>query len=642
MRIPPHIIDEVRVKSDIVDVIGEYVKLRHTSRNYLGLCPFHKEKTPSFNVNPERGIYKCFGCGKAGNVITFVEEHLHMGFVDAVKFLATRAGIEIPEERREDPTGEYARRDNALKALREAAEFFQQHLGTSDGAPARAFFTKRGFLAQTQQDFKLGAAPASWDATMNHLLARGFAIEHLVDAGIVITREDGKTYDRFRGRAMFTISDDAGRVVGFSARTLTDEPGQPKYVNSPQTLVFEKSRLLYGLDRAKRSISQQRTAVLVEGQADVITLHQAGITTAVASSGTALTPDQLRILKKHADVIILVFDSDEAGQKAISRGIELGLAAGYDVKCVALPAGQDPDSLVREQGADVLKDMMTHAPSWLQFQTERFRSLGQLDDAAQQARAVRVMLEWISQVPDMLRHPFLVRELSDAFRLNEQFLSAELQRLRSGSRQAVQAAPSVQPAQNAAAMPGVPQPPREILQPTTTAVMLPPERELIRIALSSEHGLAILLNEVHVTERYFWSQSGRKIFRSILVAEEEHGNAAEHIIHDPSLTSDERRELADVLFAHATPSSVWKTFDVDLPEIDLLRVIRDALVKIEIHRTLQEIDVLTQQIEATPDMDERKRLVYMISQMFQRREELRRILESDTKDFSWLRDDSHS
>jgi DNA primase len=362
----------------------------------------------------------------------------------------------------------------------------------------------------------------------------------------------------------------------------------------------------------------------------------------VASSGTALTPDQLRILKKHADVIILVFDSDEAGQKAISRGIELGLAAGYDVKCVALPAGQDPDSLVREQGADVLKDMMTHAPSWLQFQTERFRSLGQLDDAAQQARAVRVMLEWISQVPDMLRHPFLVRELSDAFRLNEQFLSAELQRLRSGSRQAVQAAPSVQPAQHAAAMPGVPQPPREILQPTTTAVMLPPERELIRIALSSEHGLAILLNEVHVTEKHFWSQSGRKIFRSILVAEEEHGNAAEHIIHDPSLTSDERRELADVLFAHATPSSVWKTFDVDLPEIDLLRVIRDALVKIEIHRTLQEIDVLTQQIEATPDMDERKRLVYMISQMFQRREELRRILESDTKDFSWLRDDSHS
>jgi len=642
MRIPPHIIDEVRLKSDIVDVVGEYVKLRHTSRNYLGLCPFHKEKTPSFNVNPERGIFKCFGCGKAGNVITFVEEHLHMGFVDAVKFLAQRAGIEIPEERREDPTGEYARRDNALRALREAAEYFQNHLASSDGAPARSFYTRRGFSEQTIADFRLGAAPASWDATMTHLLERGFAIEHLVDAGLVITREDGKTYDRFRGRAMFTIADDAGRVVGFSARTLTDEPGQPKYVNSPQTIVFEKSRLLYGLNRAKRPISQQRTAVLVEGQADVITLHQAGITTAVASSGTALTLDQLRILRKHADVIILVFDSDEAGQKAITRGIELGLAAGYDVKCVALPKGQDPDSLVRDQGARALQDLIVAAPSWLQFQTERFRSLGLLDDAAQQAKAVRVMLEWISQVPDGLRHPFLLRELSEAFRLNEQFLAAELQRLGSASQTHAPRYASQVVDRTATPEPGVPQPPREILEPRTTAVMLPPERELIRIALATEHGLALILNEAGVTERSFWSESGRKIFRSIVVAEEEHGSAADHVIHDPSLTTDERRELADVLFAHATPSNVWKTFDVDVPDVDLIRIVRDALVKIEIHKTHQEIDRLTRAIDSTPDVDERKQFVYDITQQIQRRETMRRILETDAKDFSWQRGDQQS
>lgn len=633
MRIPPHIIDEVRVKSDIVDVIGEYVKLRHTSRNYLGLCPFHKEKTPSFNVNPERGIFKCFGCGKAGNVITFVEEHLNLGFVDAIKFLANRAGIEIPEERREDPNGEYARRDNALRALREAADFYQEHLATSDGAPARTFFSKRGFNPQTQQDFKLGAAPAAWDTTMNHLLARGFQIEHLVDAGIVITREDGKTYDRFRGRAMFTICDDAGRVVGFSARTLTDEAGQPKYVNSPQSIVFEKSRLLYGLDRAKRSISQQRTAILVEGQADVITLHQAGITNTVASSGTALTPEQLRILKRHADVIILVFDSDEAGQKAITRGIELGLASGYDVKCVALPQGQDPDSLVRELGAESLLQSIRNAPSWLQFQTERFRNQGLLDDAAQQARAVRIMLEWISQVPDTLRHPFLIRELSESFRLNEQFLSAELQRLRSTAQSARTSADSqrIEPT-----VPGTPKPPQEVLQPRTTAVMLPSERELIRIALGTDHGLALLLHDAHVTEQTFWSQSGQKIFRSILIADAEHSNPAEHVIHDPTLTSDERRELADAVFTHASPSSAWRAFDVELPDVDLLRIIRDALIKIGIHRTHQDIDTLTQLIESTADLDERKRHVFAITQKIQRREELRKLLESDTRDFTWL------
>jgi DNA primase len=285
--------------------------------------------------------------------------------------------------------------------------------------------------------------------------------------------------------------------------------------------------------------------------------------------------------------------------------------------------------------------MMQHAPSWLQFQTERFRMLGQLDDAAQQARAVRVMLEWIAQVPDALRHPFLLRELSEAFRLNEQFLGTELQRLRTGPRtDAVTYAPRTSQAQ--VPVPGVPQPPQEVMQPRMTAVMLPPERELIRIALSTEHGIALLLHEAHVTEKHFWSESGRKIFRSILIAEEEHGNAAEHVIHDPSLTTDERRELADVVFAHATPSSVWKTFDVEVPDIDLLRIVRDALIKIEIHRTHQDIDSLTQTIEATPDMDERKRHVFAITQKFQRREDLRRILESDNRDFSWLHGDSQS
>jgi DNA primase len=636
MRIPQHIIEQVRQQSDIVDVIGEHVKLRKNNRNFIGLCPFHTEKTPSFNVNAERGIFKCFGCGKAGNVITFVEQHLHMGFVDAVRHLAQRSGIEIPEERREDPTGEFARQDNAMRALREATEFYQQILESSDGAPARAFFKKRGFTDQTCKEFRLGAAPAAWDTTMQHLLSRGFAIEHLVDAGLVITREDGKTYDRFRGRAMFAIADSGGRVVGFSARTLTDDPGQPKYVNSPQSIVFEKSKLLYGLDRAKRAIQADRTAIIVEGQPDVITLHQAGITNVVASSGTALTSEHLRILKRFADAIILVFDSDEAGQKAITKGIELGLASGFDVRCVVLPEGTDPDSLVRTNGAQALRPLLSSAVSWLTYQTDRLRLTGQLDDATQQARAVRVMLEWIASVPDSLRHPFLVRDLSEAFRLNEQVLLEELRRVVTGASQ------RPAPAQGASSSVAVSEKANAAQQAPSLsykAALLPSERELIRIALTAQDGLAILLNEAGITSEQFWSEGGRKIFSSIMEGQEERGNAADHVLHDPALSSDERREVADIMFGASSPSMAWKNFDVEVPDYEVHRAIRDALLGIAIHRVHQRIDAATQALELMADIDQRKQQMFDIANMIQMREQLRSRFAHDPRDLSWLHAD---
>ncbi len=640
MRIPQHIIDQVRSQSDIVDVIGEHVQLKRSTKNYLGLCPFHKEKTPSFNVNPERGIYKCFGCGKAGNVITFVEEHLHMGFVDAIKHLAQRAGIDIPEEERDDPTGELARRDAAMRALREAGMLYQETLASSDGATARAYFERRGFGADIISSFALGAAPAAWDTTMNTLLTRGFTIEHLVDAGLVITREDGKTYDRFRGRAMFAISDESGRIVGFSARTIVDDPGSPKYINSPQSLVFDKSRVLYGLAQAKRSISEHRTAILVEGQADVITLHQAGFTNTVASSGTALTPDQLRKLQRYADTIVLVFDSDEAGQKAITRGIELGLAVGFDVKCVVLPPGTDPDSLVREQGAEALRAMVASAPSWLVHQTERFKRQGLLNDPVQQAKAVRTMLEWIGSVPDTLRHQFLIRDLSEMFRLDEAYLAAELRSVVQ-RRPSTSTMPASQQRMQAPSQHGSDAPILEAT-PRLVAVLLPPERELLRVALTLDDGLAMLLNTYHVTEEVFWSDGGRRIFRRMLIAEEEHGELTQPLLNDEELSTDERREIADILFASSSPSDSWGRFNVDMPEYDMKKPIRDALLSIEIHRLHQRIDEMTQRIETTIDIDERKRYIFQITSMISRRENLRRRFDDPPTDLTWLNDDSAS
>lgn len=635
MRIPEHIIDQVRTQADIVAIIGEHVPLKKSSRNYVGLCPFHKEKSPSFNVNPDRGIYKCFGCGKAGNVITFVEQHLHMGFVDAVKHLAQRTGIVIPDEEIDDPTGEHARRDSAMRALRDVSEYYQEVLESSDGKTARDYYSTRGFSQDIIESFSLGAAPASWDATMNHLLGRGFTIEHLVDAGLVITRDDGKTYDRFRGRAMFAICDDGGRVVGFSARTLTNEPGSPKYVNSPQSIVFDKSRVLFGLHKAKRSIIEHRTAILVEGQADVITLHQAGFTSTVASSGTALTADHVRLIKRLAEKLVLVFDSDEAGQQAMSRGIELALAGGLEVYCVVLPPGTDPDSFVLSQGAVQFQSLLDSAQWWLSYQTNRLQNQGALSSPLGQAKAVRSMLEWIATVPDTLRHPFLIRDLAERFRLDEKILSNEFHQISRGVslKDRSSTTTTVEPARKQ-----VETAPQESVP---IAVLLPSERELIKTALLSNEGLALLINVFGVTAEFFWSASGRRIYSRILYAHEEFSEILHHVLDDDELTADERRELADIAFTAATPSEAWLRFNVEMPSIEITRPIRDALLGIEIHRVHRRIDELTKMIGSTADLDERKRHVYRINKLIGRREELlRQRLHDDPKDLAWLRADS--
>jgi DNA primase len=633
MRIPDHIIDQVREQSNIVDVIGEHVRLKKTGRNYTGLCPFHNEKTPSFHVNPERGIYKCFGCGKAGNAITFVTEYQHMGFVDAVKHLAQKLGIQIPEEHIDDPTGIYARKDAAFRVLSAVATYYADHLGTSDGAPARTYFTSRGFSDETVKAWTLGASPASWDATMSFLRSTGYTDEHLSDAGLIVVREDGRMYDRFRGRAMFTIRDDVGRVVGFSARILTDDPQQPKYINSPQSLVFDKSRVLYGLDKAKRPITEHRLAVLVEGQADVVSMHQAGFTNTVASSGTAITLEHVQLLRKYADTVVLVFDADNAGQNATTKAIELALSTGLDVRVVVLPSGTDPDSLVRTQGAPAMRALLDGAMSFLQFQYERFHQLGALDNSLQQAKAVRTLLQWIAGVPDTLRHPFLVRELADRFRLQESHLLGELQQIASTSAPPSRTSrAATQPAAPPPSQTSVPQQHADVVR----ALILPSERELLRVALVAEHGLALLMNKYHVGEDTFWSECGRRMFRRIQYADEEHSDIIKSVLDDDALSEAERRELADIVFTTNEVSLKWQSFEVEIPLLDYSRNVRDALVHLRMHRLQAEINELTAGIGSIPDIDEAGRVLYRVQELTAQREALRRVLNEHPDTSQWL------
>ncbi len=638
-RIPDHIIDQIRDHANIVEVIGEHVRLKKAGRNYLGLCPFHKERTPSFNVNPERGMYKCFGCGKGGNAITFVQEHLHMTFPDAVRHLANKMNIVIPEEEVDDPTGEQARKEEARAALREAARFYADVLASSDGAPARRLLEKRGFTPQTTEQFGIGASPAAWDATLKHLTANGFTQQHLEDAGLVIVKDDGKVYDRFRGRVMFPIRDDGGRVVGFTARVIGSDSDGPKYINSPQTLVYDKSRVLYGLDLAKRSIMQARRALLVEGQADVIAMHQAGFTATVASSGTALTPDQLRSVKRYADSVVLIFDADAAGQKAMSRGIELALEAGLDVRCVVLPEGEDPDSLIQGQGADHMHALIESALPWMEYQTDRFRSLGALEDPVQQADAVRTMLTWILGIPDALRHPFLIRELAERFGLDEATLNTEADRLKRAKRPA--------PYQHERQQPQRPQQQQlqqqqQQPQPQPQQLLLPPERELLRMALTVEHGLALILHQYHVEPQTFYTERGQRLFRRVLIAEAETENVVEHLIDDPELNIADKALIRELVGSATRLSTKWKDFDIQIPDHETARAVRDALIGIALQRTVAEIEQVMQQLHSITEDAQYQRLAHALQHLMSRREDLRRRYSDDPFDISWLDADTTS
>lgn len=634
MRIPDHIIEQIRSQANIVDVVGEFVTLKKAGRNYLGLCPFHKEKTPSFNVNQERGMYKCFGCGKAGNAITFVQEHLHMTFPDAVRHLATKMGIVIPEEEVEDPTGMTQRRDAARAALRAAHEFYRETLGSSDGAPVRAFYERRGFNADIQERFGLGAAPAAWDHLLTHLEANGFTRQHLEDAGLIIVKEDGKVYDRFRGRAMFAIRDDAGRVVGFSARTLTNDPDSPKYINSPQSVVFDKSRVLYGLDLAKRSIIEKKAAHVVEGQADVIAMHQAGFLTTVASSGTALTPDHVKLLKKYADTMVLVFDADSAGQKAMTRGIEIGLAGGMEVRCVVLPAGEDPDSLIRTKGVTAMQTLLDASVPWMVYQTERYKSEGALSDPVQQANAVRTMLTWIAEIPDRLRHPFFVRQLSEMFVLEESILLREFSSI---SKTAVARTVEHQPVRQTIP----PSANREQL--AQAPQILPAERQLLRVALTVDHGLALLLHQYQIDENTFITPQGQRIFERIIIAEQEHHDILAQLMEDDALTGEDRDLLRTIVGSFSVPSERWKAFDVEMPDPETAKSVRDSLIDLVVHRLNVEIASQSERLDRSTDDHEKKKATAVINELLLRRHEVReRKNDPNYHDLSWLDVDTAS
>ena len=425
---PQRFIDDLKQQADIIVVIGDYVSLKKAGATYKGLCPFHGEKTPSFQVNRDKGFFHCFGCGVGGDVIKFLELHEKIGFTDAVKQLAQRFGIAIPElEQSDEQRAGAAERETLLKIHELAAAWFREQLASPAGARVRNLIAARGVSGDTSTALCLGFAPPGRDAMKRALMQQGFAEATLVRAGLLSQREDGSTLDRFRNRLMIPICRDNGAAIAFGGRAL-DADQQPKYLNSPETPIYSKGRTLYGLNLAKNAIRESRVAVLVEGYFDFAQVYQAGAHGVVASCGTALTPQQAQQLRRFTSKVVLSFDPDAAGQVATAKSCEMLVAEGFDVNVAILPAGEDPDTFVRKHGGRAYGERLRQSQPYLEYLLDRAAAGHNLNTDEGRVKFLNDMLPVAGRIPDVALRDRFADRLAHKARVTEDVVRAQIRR----------------------------------------------------------------------------------------------------------------------------------------------------------------------------------------------------------------------
>ena len=511
--IPDDVLAQVRAASDLVDVVGDRVRLKKQGRRFVGLCPFHNEKTPSFSVDPNEGLYYCFGCRRGGDVFKFVEEVEGVGFLDSVRLLADRAGIPI-EEAGGGPESD--RRASLHAALRFAAGFYFDQLKTDAGARGLAYLQGRGFTKETVVTFGIGVAPAGWDALVRAATEAGFKPDVLEAVGLAKTRDGGAgggAYDVFRDRLMFPILSPIGKVLGFGGRILPDSAQgsadytPAKYINTPETEVYHKSRVLYGLKQAKRAIRAQEEAIVVEGYSDVVSLHQAGVQNVVAASGTALTSQQVDLLAQTARSLVLLFDADSAGASAARKGVDVALDAGLSPYAVTLPDGADPDSFVRQFGADAFRTYLKEERrDFVTFLVDGHRRAGDLDTPEGKSAAAQSLIGSIRRVGDAIRANEYLQLAASALGVYETDLRREYDRAsaapgrRASGPQRVDLAPEPR-------IPDVPE--------AAVVVVRPDEEQLIALMLS--HGLEMVEHILtRMGEEEFTDGAPRETVRALI------------------------------------------------------------------------------------------------------------------------------
>jgi len=616
MRIADDKIDEVRNANDIVDIIAAYVRLKKRGKNYLGLCPFHTEKTPSFTVSAEKQMYHCFGCGKGGNIFTFLMEIDKISFVEAVRSLALKAGILLPEESK-PITEEQTEFENYYAICRFAGmHFFRNLTESEEGKDALKYFYKRGFTDETIRTFGLGYSLNSWDDFVTRAQAEGFKTEDISKIGLARVREDGSLYDYFRGRAMFPIFSTQGRVIGFGARKMReDDPIAGKYINSPETPIYNKSRVLYGLFHSKEIVRQEDDVLMVEGYADLISLYQAGIHNVVASSGTALTEEQLVLISRYSKNLTLVYDADTAGSSATVRGIDLALERDLNVRIVELPEGEDPDSFILNHGGSGFRERLSQAVSFIDFKAKQFQRAGAFATVEGKTQAVRSIVQSIARMKDELKRNFYVKDVAEKYDVYESLLFRELEQTIAQEKRTTRSevftksSPTYKPAaEKPAGSEKKSNPPeeRDILK-----LILDGNTDVIRYILS------------HISLLQFTDERMKRLAQYILDVYDERG-----IIDAPAIISDltepDLKDLmSDLVLSRYELSHGWQDMEKEIDEPDPMMIARDAVITIrrkaiqkdmeENQKALKEASM--QRMDATPFLLRQQELLQMLKQL---------------------------
>ncbi|GAB6100277.1 DNA primase [Halanaerocella petrolearia] len=422
------LIEKVRYSNDLVEIVNEYTKLKEKGNSYMGLCPFHNEKTPSFNVNADRQLYYCFGCGVGGNIFNFIMEIEGFDFVETVEYLADKANIDLPKK---ESSPQDRKRRNQRQQIFEihklATRFYQYLLSESDiGQKGYQYLKGRGFTEEIIKEFKLGFAPDRWEQLYKFLRKKGYSDKVLAKSGLVISRNKSTGYyDRFRNRVVFTICNHRGQPIGFGGRVL-DSDDKPKYLNSPETPIFDKSRNLYGLNLAKKSIRASEEAIIVEGYTDVITAYQYGIRNVVASLGTSLTKEQAKLLHRYAEKVYIAYDADTAGAKATLRGLDILKQEGLAVEVVKLPANQDPDGFIKEEGSQVFERLIDQAQPLVQFKIDSVLDNMNFEVIDDKVAAVKKILPILVQIPDDIERDEYSKIVAEKLNINLQVLKREI------------------------------------------------------------------------------------------------------------------------------------------------------------------------------------------------------------------------
>lgn len=566
------VVEEIRTRVNLVEVISGHTDLKQAGRTFKGLCPFHKERSPSFTVDPAKGFYHCFGCGAGGDAFKFVMEIHGLSFPEALEVLARRVGVELPE-RRGGPKVDRSRRRALLEVTRAAALFFRRTLkDDARAAPARDYLRERGFAMDQALTFGLGFAPDDWEALAKHLVREGADLEAARATGLIGERNrGGGHYDRFRNRLLFTILDAEGTPIGFGARTLGATDG-PKYINSSDSEIFHKGRGVYGLSWALRSIREHGRAIVVEGYFDVLSLHQHGITTAVATLGTALTPDHAYQLKRYAPEVVLLFDGDDAGRKAAWRALPHFLAADVRPRAVFIPSGEDPDSLVQKQGAQALRSLLESAPPLLEHVIASKASAAGSDPRAR-GQAMRDIVPLLRALPDPVELDATVELAARAFQVGVDSVRKVLDARADPGQRESSSAPAPAP---------------------SSSVPLPPAEEALVRALAEAPGLAPLL-------------AGTEVDRSMV-----HASAARFVraaADEPTANLPQWLEgIDDAALIRVVASA---SVDDTLPAERGPRVVADCVRRIQRDRLRAEVNELSREIsqrELRGDIGELPRL----------------------------------